>query len=1160
MLGLGDAVTCCAPHCPNSARPPGGAPDPLLHPFPPRGSRLFQLWEGMVGRAPLPPQPRLCSLHFTPDQWEARRRDAGLGPARRRLKKSALPSRFFDSDGEEYEMVPITVPDSPEEDSTRAAGLDDSPADCEPAAPQGSGVLAPADDGDPRTGLASQSAPGRSVPGDDTHHEPSSPQGSGLLAADDGDIWSELDELLSPQSQMLADGEDSRALDPESWPSKSLSPWLLAPADDIWTELDELFSRQSQMFAEDEDSGTTDPEVGPGESSSVRPDCEPASPRGSGVLSAARADEPRLGPDPPSAPQGQAGAEDRKHCAARTADPEERPGETSLAHPDCEPDSGVRQPASDGEDAKMSPDQTSPDRTTAAGTEHYTSTDSPPGAPDSGGPRGGRTPAKDRARKTSRLRCHFCGATFPRAHHLGSHLRAHRALPLRCGLCGLQAPSYWKLNLHLEQHGAGPGAEAEVTSSARPAAPARSPAGSPRSRSRSPAEGVPQRASADSSTEPARARSRGAPRGLAGSLAGKKGAHGCHFCGATFSKAENLGSHLRAHRALPLRCEHCGLRAPSLWKLNQHLQGPQTGGPPPSGGRRAACSAGAEAQPWAAPERRASAGERGASGDLPGNSAPRKAGCRCHFCGAVFSRAENLGSHLRAHRALPLGCELCGLRAPSLWKLNQHLLTHGADEPLPAGAGTGTPQAGRPSGPQRQTGAAPRGLAGRPPEEADSSTRAPGLANGGPARKRASARCNFCGAGHSSPLGLRAHLQVHRALPLLCRRCGFEAGDHWGLNRHLRRHRKGESLPSGAADSTGPRARPPEAALSCPDCGRAFRTPFWLAMHSQAHLPSWQEAQKRALIRRKAASGGGSPILLGSFSVLNRVPLFRSGAPESQERGPMSFPPDAPPPQPRHPENELGRPGGRTEAPAAPTPPETPEPDGFSTHDPRSSTETSRPPPRESSPPQDPEAQAPGKILLLDPGFLGRPDQPAPGGHAFVKQAYLSERERASAAPLTPLGDSGTDDPPDRSGPREPAGSSGRAAPRAPARRPCPDCGALFTVPCSLALHWRRRPRRPRRHACWCGLSCPGLLRLLRHQLAHVRDANYICCGCGQAVRGGARLVRHWRRHGPPGAPLTCVCGVAFKRISSFVWHLLRNAGGSPGGPGQGTPFLANQR
>ncbi|MBN3313783.1 ZN571 protein, partial [Atractosteus spatula] len=789
----------------------------------------------------------------------------------------------------------------------------------------------------------------------------------------------------------------------------------------------------------------------------------------------------------------------------------------------------------------MSPDQTSPDHTTAASMEHRASTDSPLGAPDSGGPRGGRALAKDRARKTSKLRCHFCGATFPRAHHLGSHLRAHRALPLRCELCGLRAPSYWKLNLHLEQHGAdsspargaGPGAEAEVTSSAKPAAPALSPAGGQGagSRSRSPAEGVPQRASADSSTEPAQARSRGAPRGLAGSLAGKKGAHGCHFCGATFSKAENLGSHLRAHRALPLRCEHCGLQAPSLWKLNQHLQGPQTGGPSPSGGRRAACSAGAEAQPGTA-----SGEDRRANGDLPWNSAPRKSGCRCNFCGAVFSRAENLGSHLRAHRALPLGCELCGLRAPSLWKLNQHLLTHGADEPSPAEAGTAKPQAGRPSGPQR--------ICGRPPEEADSSSGA----SGGAARRRAGARCNFCGAGPWSPLGLRAHLRVHRALPLLCRRCGFEAGDHWGLNRHLRRHRKGESFPSGGADSTGPRAQPAEAALSCPDCGKAFRTPFWLAMHSQAHLPSWQEAQKRALIRRKAASGRGSPILLGSFSVLNRVPLFRSAAPESQERGPLSFPPDLAPPH----RTEADR--LRTEAPAAPTPPETPEPD-FSADNPQSSTETSRP-----SPPQDSEAQAPGKILLLDPGFLGRPDQPPPDGHAFVKQAYLSEHERASAAPLTPLGDSGTDDPPDCSGLRDSAGLSGRAVPRAPARRPCPDCGALFTVPWSLALHWRRRPRRPRQHTCWCGLSCPSLLRLLRHELAHVRDANYICCGCGQSVQGGARLVRHWRRHGPHGPPLKCVCGVTFKRISSFVWHLLRNAGGSPGSPGQGTPLLANLR
>ncbi|KAJ8334632.1 hypothetical protein SKAU_G00402710 [Synaphobranchus kaupii] len=51
-----------------------------------------------------------------------------------------------------------------------------------------------------------------------------------------------------------------------------------------------------------------------------------------------------------------------------------------------------------------------------------------------------------------------------------------------------------------------------------------------------------------------------------------KGAHGCNFCGVSFSSHLNLGSHLRVHHTLPLKCRSCSMQLPNHWKLNQHLK------------------------------------------------------------------------------------------------------------------------------------------------------------------------------------------------------------------------------------------------------------------------------------------------------------------------------------------------------------------------------------------------------------------------------------------------------------------------------------------------------------------------------------------------------------------------------------------------------------
>ncbi|KAG9331638.1 hypothetical protein JZ751_018614 [Albula glossodonta] len=104
---------CCAKNCPSfSCSTAGSAVPAPLHPFPPRGSRRYMLWAGMVGVTPLPVAPKLCSLHFSPDQYK----QTGIGrtspgaPIRgdhtkpRKLRKDALPSLFYDSDGETFEI------------------------------------------------------------------------------------------------------------------------------------------------------------------------------------------------------------------------------------------------------------------------------------------------------------------------------------------------------------------------------------------------------------------------------------------------------------------------------------------------------------------------------------------------------------------------------------------------------------------------------------------------------------------------------------------------------------------------------------------------------------------------------------------------------------------------------------------------------------------------------------------------------------------------------------------------------------------------------------------------------------------------------------------------------------------------------------------------
>ncbi|KAJ8388917.1 hypothetical protein AAFF_G00126730 [Aldrovandia affinis] len=97
----------------------------------PKAQTMYKLWVGMVGVSPLPAAPKLCSLHFTSHQYKR----TGIGPSSlhtpmnedhrkpKKLKKNAFPSLFYDSDGELFEMVPVTVPECSDEDPDEEATL-----------------------------------------------------------------------------------------------------------------------------------------------------------------------------------------------------------------------------------------------------------------------------------------------------------------------------------------------------------------------------------------------------------------------------------------------------------------------------------------------------------------------------------------------------------------------------------------------------------------------------------------------------------------------------------------------------------------------------------------------------------------------------------------------------------------------------------------------------------------------------------------------------------------------------------------------------------------------------------------------------------------------------------------------------------------------------
>ncbi|XP_036394504.1 uncharacterized protein LOC118784381 [Megalops cyprinoides] len=139
MSGKKEMAACCAKNCPNTSCPPSGTSEPaLLHSFPRWGSRGYKLWAGMVGVSPLPAVPKLCSLHFTSDQYKR----TGVSHGRtlrdedsmraKKLKKNALPSLFYDSDGDLFEMVPVTVPEYSDENPVEDTILNDVIGDLQP--------------------------------------------------------------------------------------------------------------------------------------------------------------------------------------------------------------------------------------------------------------------------------------------------------------------------------------------------------------------------------------------------------------------------------------------------------------------------------------------------------------------------------------------------------------------------------------------------------------------------------------------------------------------------------------------------------------------------------------------------------------------------------------------------------------------------------------------------------------------------------------------------------------------------------------------------------------------------------------------------------------------------------------------------------------------
>ncbi|XP_002722350.3 zinc finger protein 526 isoform X1 [Oryctolagus cuniculus] len=192
----------------------------------------------------------------------------------------------------------------------------------------------------------------------------------------------------------------------------------------------------------------------------------------------------------------------------------------------------------------------------------------------------------------------------------------------------------------------------------------------------------------------------------------------------------------------------------------------------------------------------------------------------CVDCGRGFGTELTLVAHRRAHTANPLHRCRCGKTFSNMTKFLYHRRTHAGKSGAPPSTATASPAPAEPTPPPPPPAPAPPAQLPCPQcsksfASASRLSRHRRTVHGPPERRH---RCGICGKGFKKLVHVRNHLRTHTGeRPFQCHSCGKTFASLANLSRHQLTH-------------TG--VRP----YQCLDCGKRFTQSSNLQQHRRLHL------------------------------------------------------------------------------------------------------------------------------------------------------------------------------------------------------------------------------------------------------------------------------------------------------------------------------------